>query len=312
MSEHSTDVFETRAKGKLLLSGEYFVLDGALALALPVRFGQTLHIEGWKEPGLLSWSSKNENGIPWYLAEFELPDLHILTDTDRRITENLTAILKACQQQNPGFLNGACGYKVYTQNDFPRSWGLGTSSTLIAAVARWAKVDPYRVLFETMGGSGYDIACAYADKPLTYRLLDGVPATQVVDFQPVFSNNLYFVYLDKKQDSRAGIQRYRTQVKGNAALLEQVSDLTLRMVHAGSLAEFEQLMDVHERLVQAALDLPRVQELHFSDYWGTVKSLGAWGGDFVLAAGERTAEETRAYFEGKGFGTVLEWGEMVE
>jgi len=31
--------------GKLLLSAEYFVLDGAVALALPTKLGQSLHVQ---------------------------------------------------------------------------------------------------------------------------------------------------------------------------------------------------------------------------------------------------------------------------
>ena len=41
-----------------------------------------------------------------------------------------------------------------------------TSSTLIANLAKWSNVDPYILLSETFGGSGYDIACASAKKAL--------------------------------------------------------------------------------------------------------------------------------------------------
>ncbi|HRI60243.1 MAG TPA: hypothetical protein PK228_10985, partial [Saprospiraceae bacterium] len=153
-------VFETHAHGKLLLTGEYFVLDGARALALPVRYGQTLHVEAGTEPARLSWTSKNEDGTAWFLAEYELPGLVPVTFNDKKTAGTLASILQACRRQNPDFLTGSQSYKVLTQNDFPRDWGLGTSSTLIAALAKWAQVDPYPVLFDTMGGSGYDIACA--------------------------------------------------------------------------------------------------------------------------------------------------------
>jgi mevalonate kinase len=308
--EQNKLVFETFAHGKLLLSGEYFVLDGALALALPVRFGQSLRVETWKEPASLSWTSKNEEGVAWYLAEFTLPDLEVLTDTDRKISENLQGVLRACQRQNPHFLDGTMGLKVLTQNNFPRNWGLGTSSTLIAAVARWAEANPYTVLFETMGGSGYDLACAYAEGPLLYRLEGQTPEVKPVDFDPPYAEHLYFVYLDKKQDSRAGILRYRNLGSGTAAQVAEVSDLTRRMLAAEDLEAFERVVIAQEQCIGAALELPTAKSLYFSDYWGAVKSLGAWGGDFVLVTSARGEAETRGYFLEKGFEVVLGLGDL--
>lgn len=310
-NENPINVFETRARGKLLLTGEYFVLDGAEALALPVRFGQSLHLEAWKEPSRLAWASKNHEGTAWFLAEYELPNLVPITFTDKKVAETLAAILKECRRQNPDFLSGKQSFKALTQNDFPREWGLGTSSTLIAAIARWAGVDPYPVLFETFGGSGYDIACAYAEGPVLYRLRGQMPEVRAADFQPAFADALYFVYLGKKQDSRAGIQRYRERAQKNTLLTADITRLTERFVAAASLAELEAVVREHEALVGQALDLPRAKSLWFSDFWGEIKSLGAWGGDFVLATSARTEAETRAYFFEKGFETLLTWREMA-
>ncbi|MBU6340116.1 MAG: GHMP kinase [Bacteroidetes bacterium] len=308
--EHKKSVFSSFAKGKLLLSGEYFVLDGASALALPVRYGQWVRVETWKEAATLSWTSKNEDGVAWYLAEFALPELEVISDTDRKVSENLKQILKACQKQNPDFLNGKTGLKALTQNTFPRNWGLGTSSTLIAALGRWAEVNPYRVLFETMGGSGYDIACAYAEGPLLYRLEGQSPHIESVVFDPPFAENLYFVYLGKKQDSRSGIQQYRNLGRVDPVLIAEVSTLSFQLLEAKDLASFEQVLWAHERLVSSTLDIPTAQSLHFRDYWGVVKSLGAWGGDFVLVTSTRGDAETRRYFLERGFSVVLGFREM--
>ena len=38
-----------RANGKLLLTGEYLVLKGALALALPTKLGQTMTVRHYEE-----------------------------------------------------------------------------------------------------------------------------------------------------------------------------------------------------------------------------------------------------------------------
>lgn len=304
-------VFDTHARGKLLLTGEYFVLDGAKALAIPVRFGQSLHVEAWKEPSRLSWTSRNDDGTAWFLAEYELPGLAPLSFTDRKTAEILASMLKACRRQNPDFLTGGQSYKVLTQNDFPREWGLGTSSTLIAALAQWAQVNPYPVLFDTMGGSGYDIACAYAEGPILYRLDGQTPEVQTVQFEPQFTDSLWFVYSGKKQDSRAGIERYRERAKGNVSLIAEISRLTEHFLASASLPELDVVIREHEALISRALDLPRAKDLYFSDFWGEVKSLGAWGGDFVLVTSGRGEGETRAYFLDKGLGTVLGWEGMI-
>ena len=46
--------------GKLLLSGEYVVLDGALSLAIPTKYGQSLILESIEESKFL-WKSFDEN-----------------------------------------------------------------------------------------------------------------------------------------------------------------------------------------------------------------------------------------------------------
>lgn len=305
-------IFETRASGKLLLSAEYFVLDGALALAIPVRFGQTLHVEKGENPSRLSWTSKNDDGATWFWAEFELSDLAPISFSDKKTAALLADILKACRRQNPDFLSENQSFKVLTQNDFPREWGLGTSSTLIAAIAKWAGADPYPILFESFGGSGYDVACAYAEEPILYRLEGKTPIVRAADFRPFFSENLFFVFLEKKQNSREGIQRYRERAKGNVALVAEISQLTERFLSAKNLSEFDEAIHAHEEIISRTLDLPRAKDLYFSDFWGEIKSLGAWGGDFVLLTSERSAAATKAYFLKKGFETFLTWKEMTE
>lgn len=303
--------FHTRAHGKLLLTGEYFVLDGATALAMPVRFGQTLDVEKSETPGQLRWKGKNSDGTVWFEAEFELPGLTIINTSDAQTAQTLAKILRACQAQEPDFLTGKEALQVETQTDFPREWGLGTSSTLLVTLANWAGVNPYQVLFDTLGGSGYDIAAA-AKSPILYRLRDGhMPSIRLTEFSPAFSHQLYFVYLGKKQNSREGIARYRERVSPTPDMLEEASSFANRFLTAKTLAELEAAMLQHEIFVAQAIDLPRAKDLYFNDFWGEVKSLGAWGGDFVLATSDRPEAETRAYFRQKGMDVFLPWREMV-
>jgi len=305
-------IFETRAQGKLLLTGEYFVLDGALALAMPVRFGQTLWVEAGDSIGNMSWQSQNPDGSVWFEAEFMWPEFQILNASDQNTAQTLAGILRATQRQNPSFFIENQSFRVFTQNDFPREWGLGTSSTLIAALARWAGVDPYKILFETLGGSGYDIACAYADGPILYRLDEGKkPMVARLEVVPPFTDQLYFVFLGNKQNSREGIARYRERVSKNPEIIEKISGLTQRFLQSKTLAELDAILLEHEIIVSETIGLPRVKDLYFKDFWGEVKSLGAWGGDFVLVTSERPETETRTYFQQKGFGFVFPWSRII-
>ncbi|MEO6760215.1 MAG: GYDIA family GHMP kinase, partial [Saprospiraceae bacterium] len=190
-------------------------------------------------------------------------------------------------------------------------WGLGTSSTLLAALARWAKVDPYRILANTLGGSGYDLACAYAEGPVFYHVENAVPSVEPVDFSPAFADQLFFVFLGKKQNSRLGIAHYRALPGKTRAEIEEVSQLTRRFTAATTLPEFEQVIAEHETFVQQKLDLPKVREGLFPDYWGEIKSLGAWGGDFVLVTSNRSLAETQTFFNEKGYPVFIPYAEMT-
>ena len=69
------------SNGKLLISGEYLVLDGALSLALPCRFGQSLNFTE-DSNGTLEWISKDMNDTIWFNAYFEAKTLKVLKTKD--------------------------------------------------------------------------------------------------------------------------------------------------------------------------------------------------------------------------------------
>jgi hypothetical protein len=93
--------------------------------------------------------------------------------------------------------------------------------------------------------------------------------------------------------------------------LEHISRISNAIPDCTSLAEFEKAILEHEDIVAKCLNMPKVKDLYFSDYWGCVKSLGAWGGDFILATSEASEEDTRKYFTQKGYTTVFKLAEMI-
>jgi len=306
---------EYYSNGKLLLTGEYFVLDGATSLAVPTTCGQNLQVTSIKEPQLI-WNSFTNEGICWLEVIFDLPNLRLVSTTfeasedggNDTLAENLRTILQETQKLNPSFLNSNNGFKVKTNLTFPKNWGLGTSSTLINNIANWAKVNPYQLLENTFGGSGYDIACALYNTPILYKRNGVKPLIEQVNFNPVFKNQLYFVYLNKKQNSREGIIRYK-KLKGKlTSEIQYISNLSTSFLTCNKLQDFEQLLIEHEQLVSKIIQINPVQKELFTDYFGQTKSLGAWGGDFILATGNN---DTPNYFNSKGFQTVIPYTDLI-
>ena len=295
------------SNGKLLLSGEYAILDGALGLAIPTKFGQSLSISE-NNTQRLQWKSYDEKGSIWFEGVFEPETLLLTSNSDAGIGGMLSKILAEARNLNSIFLNGSKGGEVETRLDFPRNWGLGSSSTLINNIAQWADVDAFELQKKAFGGSGYDIACAQNDRPIIYRSKDGNQEIRQLNFNPDFKNHLYFVHLNKKQNSREEISKYSKQHLDKAVFVKKISKLTERISTCEVLADFQDLLNEHEDLLSRVLNRPKIKNLLFEDFDGGVKSLGAWGGDFVLAVGD---ESTPDYFKKKGYETTIPFVDML-
>jgi mevalonate kinase len=238
----------------------------------------------------------------------------LLSASKARIAEianSIQQLLKAACRQNSEFLSQWRKYMVDTYLEFDRDWGLGSSSTLVWCVAQWAEVNPYILLFDTFGGSGYDIACADADGPVLYQFLEDELHIDGADFDPSYKKQLFLVYLGRKQNSREALKKYHQSKAGLNGSVDKVSRLTESINSAATLQEFESLVNQHESLVSDIIGLPTVKSKEFPDYWGSIKSLGAWGGDFVLATTNRPEEETRQYFKSKGLEVIFRYDELI-
>jgi mevalonate kinase len=292
-----------RANGKLLLTAEYSVLRGALALAVPTRFGQTLAVYDSKQD-LLTWNSLDHKNQTWFKAQFS-KELDILSTTDITTATTLQNILRTSIQLNPAFQ--PTGVAVKTKLEFNRHWGLGSSSTLIALVAQWAKVDALDLFFKTLSGSGYDVACATVDHPITYQKNTTEVYVHGANFNPAFKHDIHFIYLGQKQKSDAEVARFSSREVDNG-FIEHISKITEQVIQSAKLQNFEELLAEHENITSKLIGMTPIQHKLFSDYPGIVKSLGAWGGDFVLVT--RLAQSPN-YFPSKGFNTILSWDEMI-
>lgn len=303
------------ANGKLLITGEYLVLQGALALAVPTVLGQHLDVSmrekgDGKTGGVLRWKSYYEDDC-WFEVEFSLPDMEIKASTDEKKAQFLQQLLIAAHHLNADIFRKGHSFTLETKLDFHPTWGLGSSSSLISMLAEWFRIDSYELFRKIQKGSGYDIACATSDSPLWYRLVLGSPIRQRVSFNPPFKENLAFVYSGKKQDSAAAVNHYLTQKNVADDDKTRISQIGRDITAASKLTEFNALLDEHEEIMSGILDIPKIKDLHFSDFPGSIKSLGAWGGDFILASSEIGFNQIKSYFSRKGLDIVFSFDHLI-
>ncbi len=312
-------VTELHKNGKLLLTGEYAVLDGALALAIPTRFGQKFNIEQHHASEKLVWQAYDHHNMLWFEAELNMASGKILATSNNDSALALLKILDAAIKLNPDFMADTQGVTIKSHLEFPRKWGLGSSSTLIAAIAQWSKTDPYSLSGMSFGGSGYDVTAANMTQPFIYKIEQRNPQVNPVTLDWPFRDDLFFVHRNQKQNSRESIKHYRNK-ETSAQWIQDLGALTKAMIAAQSAEEFADLMQQHERIIAETLGLNPIKEELFDDFPGAIKSLGGWGGDFILALNHQTdrgsktnqtRSQTLEYFKEKGYHTVIPYQEMI-
>ena len=279
-------------------------------MALPTKFGQNLIVEKGNNQEI-KWISYDADGSIWLDVQLSFADIlkkNTLGESES-VKNTLIEILHQGYLLNPDFIANSEGYHISSQLTFPRNWGLGTSSTLINNIAQWLEIDAFVLLNNSFGGSGYDIACAQNDSPILYHLHNGIPVVEKINFKPDFTENLFFVYLEKKQSSKASIVSYYNNK--NTALAEEIianNKITSAVLKAKTLQEFAIALEEHEAEMSNILEMQTIKESLFPDFNGVIKSLGAWGGDFVLAISKENPVD---YFKERGFRTIVSYKDMI-
>ncbi|WP_185872828.1 GYDIA family GHMP kinase [Blattabacterium cuenoti] len=307
------------SNGKLLLTGEYIILYGANSIALSTRQGQSLTVcyeKNMHSKSYLYWSSITNNNKYWFKGIFSIPKMDIFYDNNnRQIANNLkNCILKFKSIQKHFLQQSFITIYVTTKLEFPINWGLGSSSTLISNIAKWADINDILILLKhnkIQGiGSGYDIACSFYQESIIFKLQNNnIPMITPIKFNPSFKKQLFFLYLNKKKNTVAGIKLFINKNKTISKLIiDLISSITNKILFCKTLKEFEKLLFQHEKIISDTLGLPTVKEKLFPDYLGLVKSLGTWGGDFVLIS---FRSGMKKYFYKKGFNTIISFEKMI-
>lgn len=296
-----------KSNGKILLTSEYLVLDGAKAIALPSKLTQDLYIEQCDKE-IIEWQGIDEKGNVWYEENFYLKNNDLVYSAEKNNTSEkllllFNHILKTREAKD------ILGNKFSTKLNFKREWGLGTSSTFVNNLAKWANIDPYRLLFSAFKGSGYDIACCDVNNPIIFEKKQNSINVKNITFNPPFIENIYLIHLDKKQNTQTSITNYlRTKSEKND-LIKRINLISEEMLQCKNLNHFEDLIVEHESIISQAISQEPIQKLTFNDYnLGKIKSLGAWGGDFILVTSKNN---DLSYFNNKGFETILKLSDLV-
>lgn len=277
---------------------------------MPVRFGQEIKIQQSKDKDqLLRWKALVQ-GNEWFDASYDMSSLEIIETNDIEKAKFLRKILMEAVNLNPEALTINTGISVETQANFDINWGLGSSSTLIANVAKWFRIDPFLLHFNTSGGSGYDIACADATGPLFYTRKGNFPHVEPANFNPDFQDKLYFVYLGEKQRSDVSIENLKHRLENRDDDIESVSEISGELISTHDLEEFEFFICKLEQIMSGVLGIPTIKQSRFQDFSGTVKSLGAWGGDFVMMTWKDGLESLKSYLNPKGLDIVFTFADL--
>ncbi len=289
-----------------MLTSEYFALDGALVLAVPTKPGQELYYtEQQDEQSLILWETYHQNQL-WLRIKIDYSKWTIIATNLQEPAEFILKVLKILQQTSSEKLQSKSSYYLKSNIQFPANFGLGSSSTLMNNLAEWAKVDPFILNEKCLGGSGYDIAVAQAKTAILYQ---AIPERKYekVDFKPDFRDQLLFIHLNQKQNSRDGIKAYREKEK-STTLVDEFTMITNEVIHCKNINHFSDLMKLHEQKVADFLKTPTSRDRFFKDCPSFIKSLGAWGGDFVMA---QKFEGYIDWFEQRGYVTIFGYNELI-
>jgi mevalonate kinase len=282
-----------------MLFGEYLVLNGSDCLAFPLKFGQTLSVTNSDE---LVWESYSKHGL-WFSASLS-SDFTILETNNEEVAETLKKLFLVIRTEKP---NLDFNQKFKAEANFELNWGLGSSSTLISLLSQWSGVETQKLLDASFGGSGYDVACATAEAPILYangKVKKEVPLPESV------TSKLLFVYLGNKQNSREEIKRFKNK-SVTRHQIDTMNALISDALQTDKIEVFEQQLDRSEELISSIIETNQLKQRLFADYTYSIKSLGAWGGDFFLAT-YRDLKTAKSYFEEKGYDVLFTYQEFIK
>ena len=301
------------APGKILLAGEYTVLLGLEALAVPVKQGQWLEFFAFStpenQPRILYFKAIDSEGLTWIENRYDLEEQVWLEPT----TPELEPFSKVLTKVPDEFWEENRSYRLETRLEFGRETGLGSSSTFIALMAECFRLDPQKLQEEIFKGSGYDVAIACLGKPITFWRNEQGAHYRSWNIQPKLTEDWRVVFLGEKVDSR----------KSASAILETLANMlsepfykqqferVLNIVRdADNTQSIEAALEMYQLLLAQLLDMNTpYKEFNLTPVkQGLCKWLGAWGGDMILVNNTLFEKELDFFSDFES----VRWNELVK
>lgn len=270
---------------------------------MPLSLGQNLQVSSYTKDEIL-WECFNENKICWLEIRFS-EDLVILQTSDREKALIAQKLLSLIKEKAPQLLLKGIHFKFTLE--FNRQFGFGSSATLISLLGQWSGVDPYYLSEQTFGSSGYDIAAATAPGPFVYSRKNKIE--EYCTLPEFITQHLLFIYLGEKQSSSREANKFISRPTTDQQT-DEMNELVTAAAHCKQISAWEELMEESEQLVSYILKTKPVKEQLFADYPFSIKSLGAWGGDFMMASC-RDISEGMKYFHQKQKAPIFTYKELT-
>lgn len=304
MNHNESDIMTIRygARGKLMITGEYLALKGARCLAWPTKACQVMDVaimDG--PPGNLIWNAADLNGNPWFDALFSTTgSVEAISASDPDVAGRLAMILNEAIRLSGKNILEQASFQIETQTQWPMEWGLGSSSTLLVNIASWFQINPFELQKQTLGGSGYDIACGLSDDPIIFQRGERLMVGKV-QRPAILSEYAGFAYLGQKCDTPSAIRDFENRVMNIdlTSRIDLINRLTYHILDAKSISHVLKAIEIHEETIGFLLGIEPVKRRLFNDFEGMVKSLGAWGGDFIMFVGNKPLEDYKVDTEEK-------------
>jgi|GEM_PF-2498310 len=302
------NIHHYHSNGNLLLTGEYLISQGAEAIALPLKKGHTLAVKPIHGKNIL-WESvyNHETEIK---VRFTSDDFQIIQTDNENSAKFIQQVLSKAMDYLPS-LSQLPGYHVKAYHDYPEFLELGCESALIANIANWFNINPYRFTRDISPGLEHGIACARSNKPILYQLTNKYPDYREINLNLPFKEKIYIVYIDHNSDlSDRGKQTQ--EFHDHHEVLPKIREINKRIIQSRSLEAFENILLEHDNLLAGLLKEQRLQERIFQEFPGLIKPLNEWNGELNLVTWKGEKNELEEYFAPYNIQTIFSWDELVK
>src|SRR5690606_41565486 len=89
---------------------------------------------------------------------------------------------------------------------------------------------------------------------------------ETVRFRPNFTQNLYFVYLNKKQNSRTAIANYKSKKLHISETVQHINHITREILQSKTLTGFCHLLEKQEANMIVMLEIHTANQQSFQDF----------------------------------------------